>query len=98
MKSPALWGTEARLRELFGEDVTIKATRRDFVFRYHSPEHWLDVFRTWYGPVNRAFAALDDARQAEFAKDLLELMRQGNRSDDATLVLPSEYLEVVITK
>jgi SAM-dependent methyltransferase len=99
MKSPALWGTEARLQELFGSRAAaIDITRRDFVFRYRSPEHWLEVFRTWYGPVNKAFAALDDQRQAAFAADLLELMRGRNRADDGTLVLPSEYLEVVITR
>ena len=98
MKSPALWGTEARLRELFGDAAAIRTTRQHFIFRYRSAEHWLDFFRTWYGPVNKAFAALDDERQAAFTLDLLELMHRGNRSGDDTLVLPSEYLEVVITK
>ncbi|HEX2114249.1 MAG TPA: class I SAM-dependent methyltransferase [Alphaproteobacteria bacterium] len=60
VKSPALWGTRARLVELFEPHATsIKSAQRNFVFRYRSPEHWLDIFRTYYGPVLKAFAALD---------------------------------------
>ena len=71
---------------------------REFVFRYRSPAHWIEVFRTYYGPMNKTFAALDAERQAAFTQDLLPLMERGNRSGDGTLVLPSEYLEVVIDR
>ena len=72
--------------------------RRHFNFRYHSPAHWLDVFRTYYGPINKTYAALDAAKQAAFTRDVMALLEQGNRSGDATLVLPSEYLEVVVVR
>jgi SAM-dependent methyltransferase len=99
VKSPALWGTEARLKELFGSRARkISATRRHFVFRYRSPAHFLEVFRTYYGPVNKTFGALDAAKQAVFMQDVTALMTAGNRSGDATLVLPGEYLEVVIER
>lgn len=99
VKSPALWGTRTRLEELFGQSAReILTTERDFVFRYRSPEHWIDVFRTYYGPMNKAFGALDSAKQAAFTQDLLILMESRNRSNDRTLVLPSEYLEVVIVR
>ncbi len=99
VKSPALWGTEARLDELFGANAaSIRTERREFVFRYRSPLHWVDYFRTWYGPMNKTFAALDAERQAAFTQDLFALMARDNRSGDRTLVLPSEYLEVVIEK
>jgi SAM-dependent methyltransferase len=100
LKPPSLWGTPGRLEELFDSSVRIHATRRHFTFRYRSPQHFIDVFRTYYGPMNRTFAALDadPERQAAFTQDLLGLMEQGNRSTDGTLVLPSEYLEVVIEK
>ena len=99
VKSPAMWGTKTRLDELFGKIATeIRTTRREFVFRYRSPAHWLDVFRTDYGPINRAFAALDAAKQAAFTQDLLTLIDSRNRSGDPTLVLASEYLEVVIER
>ena len=99
VKSPSLWGTPARLQELFGASAkTIHADLRQFVFRYRSPEHFLDVFRTWYGPMNKTFAALDTTRQQAFADELLTLMRQGNRGGSAGLVLPSDYLEIVIAK
>ena len=97
-KSPAGWGTEARLRELFGEAAEIHATARNFVFRYRSAAHWLEVFRAYYGPMHKAFAALDSAGQDGLAADLMALLGQLNRADDGTLVLPGEYLEVVIVK
>ena len=99
VKSPALWGTEARLRELFGERLdSISIERRDFVFRYHSAAHWLEVFRTFYGPMHKAFGALDAAKQEALAADLIALAEKFNRATDGTLVAPSEYLEVVIKR
>ena len=99
VKSPALWGTQARLDELFGAGArSIQAHSRDFVFRYRSPEHWIEVFRTYYGPMNKTFAALEGERQAAFHQEVMALMAARNRSGDATLVLPSEYLEVVIER
>ena len=99
VKSPGLWGTKARLDELFGDTAReIRTTSREFTFRYRSPTHWIDVFRTYYGPMNKTFGALDAEKQAAFTRDLLALMESRNRSGDRTLVLPSEYLEVVIER
>ncbi|MFM0631879.1 class I SAM-dependent methyltransferase [Paraburkholderia xenovorans] len=99
LKSPALWGTRARLDELFHGNVrSVAVTSREFMFRYRSPAHWLEVFRTYYGPINKAFAAMDDERQAAFQRDLMTLMESRNRSGDGTLVLPSEYLEIVMVR
>jgi ubiquinone/menaquinone biosynthesis C-methylase UbiE len=99
VNSPALWGTQARLDALFdGTARTITSNSRDFTFRYRSPAHFIDVFRTFYGPMNKAFAALEGERLAAFHADLMTLIEHGNRSNDATLVLPSEYLEVVIER
>lgn len=99
VKSPGLWGTQDRLDELFRDTARdIRVNHRVFNFRYHSPAHWIDVFRTYYGPMNKTFGALDAEKQAAFTRDLLTLMASRNRSGDATLVLPSEYLEVVITR
>ncbi|MEP6655961.1 MAG: methyltransferase domain-containing protein [Betaproteobacteria bacterium] len=99
VKSPGLWGTKARLEELFGKTAReIRTESRQFVFRYRSPAHWIEVFRTYYGPMNKTFGALDAQKQAAFTQDLLALMDSRNRSGDRTLVLPSEYLEVVIAR
>ena len=99
VKSPALWGTKARLEELFGANArNVIAANRDFTFRYRSPEHFVDVFRTFYGPMNKAFAALEGEPHAAFLRDLMALIESRNRSNDATLVLPSEYLEVVVER
>jgi ubiquinone/menaquinone biosynthesis C-methylase UbiE len=99
VKSPALWGTKARLEELFGKSAKeIRAASRQFTFRYRSPAHWIEVFRTYYGPMNKTYGALDAAKQAAFTQDVLALMARDNRAGDGTLVLPSEYLEVVIER
>jgi SAM-dependent methyltransferase len=98
-KSPALWGTKARIDEMFGGCASdIKLTPKNFVFRYRSPQHFLEIFRTYYGPVLKAFAALDAAKQDGLQRDLLALIATMNRSGDGTMVLPSEYLEVIVTK
>ena len=99
VKSPALWGTKARLEEMFGRQASdVTAEPRMFVFRYRSPEHWLDVFKTFYGPMLKAFAALDDNGKAALRRDLLGLVGEFNHADDGTVVVHSEYLEAVIGK
>ena len=98
-KSPAMWGTQARIAEMFGASAAaIDAERRHFNFRYRSPLHFLDVFRNYYGPTLKAFAALDETNQRRLADDILALIASMNRATDGTMVLPSEYLEIVIVK
>jgi ubiquinone/menaquinone biosynthesis C-methylase UbiE len=99
VKSPALWGTQARLEEMFGSQASeIAAEPRMFVFRYRSPEHWLEIFKTFYGPTLKAFAALDESGRAALTRDLMALLGEFNHADDGTIVVHSEYLEAVITK
>jgi len=98
-RSPALWGTPGRLHDMFDAGArSIRTESRLFKFRYRSPSHFLDVFKTYYGPVLKAFAALEPAKQEELHNDLHALIVRMNRSGDGTMVVPSEYLEVVITK
>jgi ubiquinone/menaquinone biosynthesis C-methylase UbiE len=97
--SPSAWGTKARLEELFhGRATRITLTPREFVFRYRSPMHFVEVFRTFYGPMNKTYAALEAPRQEALTQELLALIAERNRSGDATVVLPSEYAEVVIDR
>ena len=99
VRSPALWGTEARIREMFGAEASaIAIGRPQFTFRYRSPQHWLEVFQTYYGPTLKAFEALEPAARSALAADLLALVGQFNRSGDASMVVPSDYLEIVITR
>ena len=99
VKSPALWGTRARITEMFSaKAAAITIQPRHFNFRYRSAEHWLDVFKTYYGPVLKTFAALPEAAQSSLRSDLLALADTLNRAGEAGLVVPSEYLEIVITK
>ena len=99
LQSPVLWGTEAHLTELFGAQASaIRCERRSFNFRYRSPAHWLEVFRTYYGPTHKAFAALDAAGQQSLATAITALLERLNTGGAKSLVVPSEYLEVVIVK
>jgi ubiquinone/menaquinone biosynthesis C-methylase UbiE len=98
-KSPALWGTKARIDEMFAPSARdVQAARRHFVFRYRSAEHFVEIFKTYYGPVLKAFAALDSASQDGLKRDILALIASMNRSGDETMVVPSEYLEIIVTK
>jgi len=98
VQSPLLWGTDAHIGKLFEDAKAIAKTARFYAFRYRSPEHWLDVFRTYYGPVHKAFAALDADGQSALEAGLLALLRRANTAGGAGLVIPAEYLETVITK
>ncbi len=99
VKSPLLWGTRPQIAALFEPDASsIAVAARNFAFRYRSPEHWLEVFKTYYGPTLKAFAALEPAAQSALAGDLLALVGRFNRSGDGSMVVPSEYLQIVITR
>jgi len=99
LKSPALWGTEPHMVELFGHQAAdIRTGRKNFNFRYRSAAHWIQVFRDYYGPTHKAFAALDAAKQAALEADLVALLHRRNVAGRDSLVVPGEYLEVVITK
>ena len=96
---PSKWGLEDYVVGLFGASASeIRTTPRNFVFRYRSAEHWVDVFRAWYGPVHKAFAALEAERQPRLERDLIDLIRQFNTSGDSTVVIPAQYAEIVVVK
>jgi ubiquinone/menaquinone biosynthesis C-methylase UbiE len=96
--SPALWGTRAHLDKMFGANGSVAAQSRNFVFRYESSEHWLEIFRNYYGPMVKAFEALDATAGAALETDINALLGKFNIAKDGTLVIPSEYLEVVVTR
>jgi ubiquinone/menaquinone biosynthesis C-methylase UbiE len=99
VRPPSQWGTEERLVELLGAEARrIRTEQRDYVFRYRSPAHWIEVFRTWYGPIHRAFEALPPDGAAALERDLTALLEDGNAATDGTLAVPSAYLEAVITR
>jgi ubiquinone/menaquinone biosynthesis C-methylase UbiE len=99
LQSPALWGTEPHIVELFGAQAdAIRTERKQFNFRYRSPAHWIQVFRDYYGPIHKAFAALDRARQRALESDITRLLEGLNVGGGRSIVVPGEYLEVVITR
>ena len=98
-KSPLAWGTRTRLTEMFGSSASwIKTEPRHFNFRYRSAQHFIEVFKTYYGPMLKAFSALETAQRNRLEKHLYDLIARMNRTDGKTMVVPSEYLEVVIMK
>ena len=98
LQPPSAWGTEAHCAALFGKGSTIRGERKHFNFRYRSAAHFVQVFRDWYGPTQKAFATLAPAGQRALASDLLALLAGLDISGGSSLVIPSEYLEVVVTK
>jgi hypothetical protein len=96
VRSPLLWGTKTHIQDLFTGSVSIEHRFREFAFRYRSPQHWVDVFRAFYGPVHKAFVALDADGQAALEADLIALLQASDRGGAAGLVVPGEYLETVI--
>jgi SAM-dependent methyltransferase len=97
VQSPALWGSEAHLRALFGDAVELRCEKKHFNFRFRSPAHWVQVFREFYGPTHKAFGALPSEGQQALERDILALIGEFNRAAPS-MVVPSEYLEVVATK
>jgi ubiquinone/menaquinone biosynthesis C-methylase UbiE len=96
-QSPLMWGSEPHIVELFGPRVTdIRCVRRHFNFRYRTAEHWIDVFRNFYGPLHKAYAALDPARREHLTEEITALLERLNAGGPNSLVIPSEYLEMVV--
>jgi SAM-dependent methyltransferase len=98
VSSPALWGTKPWIDEHFGAAMHVAFEMKHFVFRYRSPEHFLDIFRTYYGPVHKAFLALDASGQAALAEDILATIARFNTATDSSMRVPSAYAEIVIAK
>ncbi|HZO74531.1 MAG TPA: class I SAM-dependent methyltransferase [Ktedonobacteraceae bacterium] len=99
LRPPALWGTEERIQELFGTEITsLQATQRIFFHRYRSAQHAVEISCTYYGPVAMAIQALEPATRQCLYRDLQVVFEQANQSSDDTLVAPGEYLEVVAVR
>jgi SAM-dependent methyltransferase len=98
LRPPVEWGSEERLRELFGPDVTIAAPRRAFLWRFPSAEHQAEFFATCYGPAHKALATLNADSAAELRREMVATVKEFDVSDDDTLILRMDYLEAVIRK
>jgi SAM-dependent methyltransferase len=97
VKSPALWGDKSHLDTLFGSKASVATQPAHFTFRYKSPAHMIDIFRSYYGPMLKAFAAIEPEARVAMEADILALIAKFNGARDGTVVLPSEYLEVIVT-
>jgi len=99
LKSPFRWGTQDGLRELFGEGMgSLQTRRRTFVWRFPSARHHVEFMRGYYGPLHKAFEALDESGQQALKEDLISLVENYNRSGNGTAVWPADYLEVVAAR
>ena len=99
LASPAQWGNDEWNGATFGSRARhVEITPRNFVFRYRSPEHFMEFFRTYYGPVHKAFLALDEAGKVGLSRDLLALIGELNTARDGSMRVPSAYAQIVITK
>lgn len=98
VQSPAQWGNREWINETFSQDGDISMTMENFNFRYLSPQHFIDFFKTFYGPVHKAFLALGDAEQVELENDILQTIAAFNVATDGSMIVPSEYAQIVITR
>lgn len=99
VQSPALWGTCEWIDTTFGGAMaSIGYQEKSFVFRYRSPAHFVDVFRTYYGPVHKAFHALDATQQATLEANILAAIAERNTATDGSMRVPAEYAEIVMVK
>jgi SAM-dependent methyltransferase len=99
LRSPVLWGTEARLRELFGDSLAeLWVEKRYYTFRAASPAAFIADWKRWYGPTLKAFDAVGEAGTPALEDDILDLIARFNRATDGTMVVPSEYLDTVIVR
>ncbi len=96
LRPPVQWGTPERLAELFGDRVEwVALNTRQYVFRYHSPEHFSQWFREHYGPMTRLAGTLSTSEGERFAADVADVARSFNQAQDGTVVAPADYLEAV---
>ena len=99
VKSPAQWGSKDWIDEVFGtQAASVSFTPKDFLFRYRSPSHFVEFFRSYYGPVHKAFLALDEAGQAALERDLLATIERFNTATDGSMRVPATYAEIIVTK
>jgi ubiquinone/menaquinone biosynthesis C-methylase UbiE len=99
VQSPARWGTEAFLREQFGPSAAdLHVERRDYVFRFESTDHFMTVFKSFYGPIITALEAQTEENRPKLEQAIADLVDSCNVATDGTLLIPGEYLEIVVTK
>ena len=99
LSSPAQWGARSWVQDVFSADANaIAFNERAFIFRYRSPAHFIEFFRTYYGPVHKAFLALEPAAQAALAADLDATIARFNTATDGSMRVPSDYAEIIITR
>jgi ubiquinone/menaquinone biosynthesis C-methylase UbiE len=99
LSSPMLWGTKEFIEQNFSNAAQeINIVERDFIFNYESAEHWIDVFRTYYGPTHKVFEALNNEKQEQLRADIITLIEKNNLANDGKMYVPSSYLEIVIKK
>ena len=99
VQSPMLWGTEAHVRELFGDGIaSLDVAERTFTFRFLSAEEFVTFFRLWYGPTLKAFAALNDVAADALESDLVELARRFDRLGTDAIAIPATYTKTVAVR
>jgi SAM-dependent methyltransferase len=97
--SPLVWGTEEGLRELFGDGVSeLRIERRKARQAFRSADHFLDFFRTYFGPTKVAFERVGPEGEAALEADFKAYLEENNTAGDRALILRPEYLQVVATR
>ena len=100
MPSPLLWGKEDVVRKRFADGVAyVQTARKQYVMEYpFPPAEVVEFFRKLYGPINQAFAALDERGQCKLRSELEELWTSHNEANDGCTRVHAEYLQVIATR
>jgi ubiquinone/menaquinone biosynthesis C-methylase UbiE len=99
VQSPLRWGTEDGLRELFGDGVSeLRVERRKARQAFRSVDHFLEFFRTYFGPTKVAYERVGPEGEEALTSDFRAYLEQNNVAGDRALVLEPEYLQVVATR
>lgn len=100
MPSPLLWGDETTVRGRFGEkvsEINFEPRLISLTFPYNVRET-IELWRLFYGPTHKAFAALDENGQEALRRDLEKLWAENNLSRNGITHVKSEYMEITAVR
>ena len=96
---PVLWGSEDHVRELFGDAVSdLRAERVKSRQPFFSVDHYIDFFRSYFGPIQSAYEKVGPEGEEALTQDLRAMLAEANTAGDRALVIEPEYLRVIATR
>ncbi|HXQ89137.1 MAG TPA: class I SAM-dependent methyltransferase [Solirubrobacterales bacterium] len=99
VEPPLRWGDEGSVRELLGDGVSeISFERRLSRQPFRSADHYIEFFRTYFGPTQTAYERVGPEGEEALTSDLRSFLEAANTAGDRAMVLEAEYLQVIATR